>query len=111
MESWSNSLSPEDVNGDRVVSALDALIVINELSGKRQGKLTGLNTSGWFFDVNSDGFLSGIDALFVINRLNRAASGEGEGAGNSSGIEPLDCDHFYSSSALDDIDTKKRRRR
>lgn len=81
---WHNALLTADVNKDSVVTALDALIVINTLS--RNGAVTlqgsSISTSA-AVDVNNDGALSSIDILIVINYLARnagsttSASGEG----------------------------------
>lgn len=61
-----------DVNGDGRVSALDALMIINELSGRTsQGRivagseLTGTSS----LDANGDGYITALDALMVINHL------------------------------------------
>lgn len=71
--SWHNHLLPSDVDNDRVVSAIDALIVINSLN---HGDETNLGATTCdpvgrnLVDVNNDGWLSPIDALRVINELN-----------------------------------------
>ncbi|TWU03643.1 dockerin type I domain-containing protein [Neorhodopirellula pilleata] len=68
------SSAAEDVNLDNRVTALDALIVINELN-----RLNAISSASGEFgntdfdssvDVNGDGFISAIDALQVINFLN-----------------------------------------
>ncbi len=59
---------PLDTSGDGIISPMDALLVINQLS-----------SSGSFLatlDVNQDGFLSPIDALLVINHLNDVSSSD-----------------------------------
>lgn len=61
-----------DVNGDRAVTALDALSVINHLNrspqaeGEWAGTFAELRT-----DTNGDGKTTALDALLVINALNR----------------------------------------
>lgn len=50
-----------DVNGDGVISPLDALLVINALSPNTPYELR--------LDINQDGFISPLDALLVINQL------------------------------------------
>jgi hypothetical protein len=71
---WTNPDNALDVNGDGMVTPLDALIVINHLARIRQG------LDQWerprepgegFVDVNGDSRLTPIDALIVINRLSR----------------------------------------
>tara|TARA_R110002073_G_scaffold41466_5_gene117065 strand:- start:2129 stop:4402 length:2274 start_codon:yes stop_codon:yes gene_type:complete len=71
-----NDLIPEDVNNDGVVSAFDALTVINEMNRHRnEGGVNGsVNDRGSMPDVNNDGRHTAIDALMVINRLNRGRS-------------------------------------
>ncbi|WP_442512001.1 peroxidase family protein [Novipirellula sp. SH528] len=68
-----NDLMPEDVNNDGIVSAVDALTVVNEMNRQRDnGGVNGtVNQRGMMPDVNNDGRHTAIDALMVINRLNR----------------------------------------
>lgn len=56
-----------DVNRDGMVTARDALNVINEIRRTRSTATAGLQES--YFDVNLDGRVTASDALFVINRL------------------------------------------
>ncbi|MCD0461059.1 dockerin type I domain-containing protein [Roseiconus lacunae] len=76
-----NESMPEDVNEDGVVSAIDALTVINQLSLQEQGSErsdgdTDLDAMrGRRTDVNDDGRSSAMDALMVINRLHRDRDG------------------------------------
>lgn len=51
---------PLDVNGDGLVTALDPILIVNDLAGF-SGSLRG--------DVNEDGIVSAIDVLFLINEL------------------------------------------
>jgi hypothetical protein len=90
-----NGAMPEDVNNDRYVSPIDALLIINELNtggsralmgglvppgtvpddGEHEGEGEGGNDPGQaYYDVNNDGYVSPIDSLLVINALN--AEGE-----------------------------------
>lgn len=57
-----NLYAPTDANNDGSTSALDALVIINQLS--RNNDLV----SG-FSDVNGDGSVTALDALLVINSL------------------------------------------
>ena len=70
-----NAMLPEDANGNGDVSALDALVVINELARSRvnpQGSSqTSLSPRGNMVDVNADGKATAADALVVINRIAR----------------------------------------
>ena len=65
-----NFLQPTDTNGDSVTSALDALVVINELRANNiaEGELL---ATPFMNDVNKDDKISAIDALLVINELRR----------------------------------------
>ena len=82
-EYW-NAVNPTDVNGDSIVSPLDALLIINQLNASGPRELVSANslaaggegeqTQKAYLDVNNDGFLTPLDALGVINELN----GEGE---------------------------------
>ena len=70
-KSFTNSDDPMDVNGDGVVSAIDALLVINELNANGAHELGTFSEEMPYLDVNNDGHLSASDALRVINELNR----------------------------------------
>ena len=81
---FQNPIQRHDVNGDWYVSAIDALIIINELNRRGSRPLDVLSdATPPFFDVNGDFAINAIDALSVINFLNArqfgGASGEGEG--------------------------------
>ena len=69
-----NHESPLDVNGDGIVSPLDALMVINYLDDRTQDS-TGDSTTdaaiNRYVDTNNDGNASAIDALLVINEIAR----------------------------------------
>ncbi len=73
--SWHNSSNPLDVNGDGLVTALDALIVINALNSQGPGPLGSPPVGAHdYLDVTGTGSLSAIDALEIINELNSQAS-------------------------------------
>lgn len=59
-----------DINGDNEVSALDALLVVNQLAQSSQiaaeGEFVARNT-----DVSGDGVTTAVDALMIINHLDR----------------------------------------
>jgi hypothetical protein len=93
---WTNGISPLDVNDDGVISATDALIIINILNSSG-GSLAlpsiatsrGARSTPDYVDVNGDGNVGALDALIVINRIRRdnsmgTAGGEGNG-GSSTG--------------------------
>ncbi len=70
---WRNPSNPYDVNGDGVVSGLDALILINHLNKHGPHGLPPPkegSTPPPFYDVNGDNKISALDALQTINALN-----------------------------------------
>jgi hypothetical protein len=73
---------PQDVNNDGKVSALDALVVINQLSLKTtiESEEAPLG-SQVFADVNGDGKVTAIDALLVINSLEPQSIRQAAGGG------------------------------
>jgi hypothetical protein len=74
---------PLDVDGDRFITALDALVVINAINAGRMGNLAPPDSvSLYAFDTTGDDNLAPLDALIIINRLNAppGSGGEGEGA-------------------------------
>lgn len=86
---WHNTVAASDVNGDAVVSPLDALLIINELGRFRYADNTGRLRNATFavppfLDVNDDGFCSPLDALMVINELNAPSERTSRFASNSS---------------------------
>lgn len=92
-EGWfTNPIDPFDANGSGDLSALDSLVIINELASRRfsiapDGTIADLDQypleQFGFFDVNQDNHITALDALRVINEMARASlSAEGE-------LEPL----------------------
>jgi hypothetical protein len=89
---FTNFTQPLDVSGDGFISALDALMVINDINanGPRSLSLLGLGLSGIlppenYLDVNADANVTPLDALLIINHLNSllassGSAGEGEAA-------------------------------
>ena len=87
---WQNLLQHSDINNDGVITALDALQIINELGrGQYVDQDSGLLLApesldvwpGVYYDQNGDGNATALDALRVINslaRINQGGSGEGE---------------------------------
>lgn len=79
--SYANPQMALDVDGDGIVSPLDALLVVNELNARGSRILTSTmrTTSGPFFDTSDDRQITPLDALLIINHLNGVTgSGEGE---------------------------------
>lgn len=73
-----NFLTPHDVNDDLSVTSIDALVVINEINDRIQGRPNAPAVAGIprLLDVNDDSSITAIDALQVINRLNRDATSQ-----------------------------------
>ena len=63
-----NGWNPYDVNDDRQITALDALIGLNQLGAAAEAEHTG---DGMFLDVNNDGKHTAGDSLQVINAMAR----------------------------------------
>jgi hypothetical protein len=114
---------PLDVNGDRNVSAIDALILVNLLhreSGEGESSADGGST---FCDVSGDGFISAIDPLLVFNHLNAqsatvggaSASGEsddavaGAAAASDFDQESADLMTLLAYDAADEAANRRRR--
>ncbi|MCG8651914.1 MAG: dockerin type I domain-containing protein [Pirellulales bacterium] len=77
-----NTLVAEDANQDGTITALDALVIINDLTRNNARILAANETTGFDIDVNNDGAATALDALLVINRISRdAAAAEGEQLG------------------------------
>ncbi|MEO1618202.1 MAG: peroxidase family protein [Planctomycetota bacterium] len=79
-----NEAFPEDVNEDGIVSASDALMIINEINRQGQRDLSAADFEerrgpGRMTDVNNDGRDSPLDALRVMNRI---ARGQGDRGGD-----------------------------
>ena len=69
-----SSTDPFDINSDGNVSALDALLVINQLALETSGEgeqLGQLGSLGGTLDVNRDSSISPLDALMIINHLGK----------------------------------------
>ncbi len=71
---WRNLDLPCDVDLSELVTAADALVVINALNagGPRGLSELPLLEGDGMIDVSGDGWLTPVDALLVINALNRA---------------------------------------
>lgn len=81
---FQNQTNVFDVNRDGRISAVDALLVINELNARGSFAVAGrspqtLSAQGQYssmWDVDGDNFIGPTDAVLIINRLNSGASGE-----------------------------------
>ena len=77
-------LQRADVNGDRSLSALDALVTINFLSRQdRTSSSAVLDSDDQRMDVSGDGTVTAKDALMIINLLSRFAA-EGEATSSAT---------------------------
>jgi hypothetical protein len=66
---YHNDDSPFDVDGNGIISAKDALLIINYLNIYGPGPV-GSGDPGFGYDVNGDGFVTALDALLILNQLN-----------------------------------------
>lgn len=85
---YTNLAGRLDTNGDREISPIDALLVINELNTGGPRQLIEFPNSP-FLDTNADGQLSPIDVLVVINHLNQYF-GLAEGESTAPTARPAD---------------------
>ena len=76
---WQNQVQRQDVNNDGIVSALDVLVIINEINrnGARPLENSGV-VSPPFYDVDGNRNVEALDVLIVINFIN-STQGNGEG--------------------------------
>jgi len=75
-----NDALAEDTNLDGTVTALDALVVLNDISlGVVSGESVSLESGEIrLTDVNADGQVTALDALTVLNAISRSSVMEGE---------------------------------
>ena len=71
MPGFHNASMPLDVDNDRQISPLDALVVINQINsvGGVEGEFD-LDKPTTYCDVDADGVVSPLDVLAVVNELN-----------------------------------------
>ena len=72
-----------DVSNDGVISALDALLVINILNAPSAAAASQANP---FADTNGDGLITAIDALLIFNYLSGPLAGQGDLAEGEGGV-------------------------
>ncbi len=105
---WQNRANPVDVNSDRFVTPLDALLVINWLNAHGASSLNEPDqTASIRIDVSGDGLVTPLDALRVLNHLNARLSGDGEG-GNERASAVFDLGGFGCAVANGDQSFRKR---
>ncbi len=94
LSTWQNPTNRFDVNNDGLISALDVLVVINEINRSGARQLDGsLLVPPPYYDVDGNRNLEALDVLIVINFINANPEGEGEAA------------------PLDDLDLPERKRK
>ncbi len=74
---WYNVKLPLDVNDNSIITATDALLVINYLNAGLH-EVTNVEPPPYLV-VNSDNRVSAVDALLIINYLNSSSREQGEG--------------------------------
>ncbi|MEO1526977.1 MAG: choice-of-anchor Q domain-containing protein [Planctomycetota bacterium] len=101
-----------DVNEDGAVSALDALLVINQLAASSGGEGEAIERADderatWEWntrDVNWDGSVTPLDALTVINALSRQTDGKSEPSGEQ--VQAVDA--FFEREFITEFDDFER---
>ena len=84
-QDWTNPVDPCDIDGNGLVSPLDALLVISYLNAQPGDSAlpTVPSSPPRYYDVNGDGLCTAADALLVVNSINareEGDAGEGEAA-------------------------------
>ncbi|MCR9295598.1 MAG: PQQ-dependent sugar dehydrogenase [bacterium] len=87
-----------DTNGDKNVTAIDALLIINHLNSKQNGSSKLLENKR--LDTNGDQAITALDALLVINELNRAGHSQFPPPDNNSDDKLVD---DWWGDSLDDL--------
>jgi hypothetical protein len=84
---WRNPENPFDVNADRFVTSIDALIIINYINKNGQGPVPDPAPPGPPFPdpVSPDNLVTNFDVLAVVNMINAGGLGEGEVTTSSEG--------------------------
>ena len=104
---YHNANLPEDVSGDGLVVAFDALLIINALNSGQGGVLpVPPENDSPFFDVTGNNVLEPLDALLVINFLNSNRTGVFAASiesGSDSADSTDDVDAFSTESSLHDL--------
>lgn len=96
-----NAFLPFDVNGDNLVTPIDALLVLNQIgtAGQLSEGETAANRPLRFPDVNNDGEISALDALLVINYMSQTnLGGGGTAAGNAGEGEGFDAAEAFAAT-------------
>lgn len=85
---WQNPNNQFDVNADTIVSAIDVLLIVNDINENGSRDLRGSSTSPPpYIDASGDSFVSALDVLIVINHINSSGGGgEGEATAEFFGL-------------------------
>jgi RHS repeat-associated protein len=89
---WHNFRYPEDVDGDGMVTSLDALIVINDINQNGSRALLPRTAekpgTPFFLDTTNNGRVVPIDVLLVINSINQQLGSEAQGEPEARSASP-----------------------
>ncbi len=90
---WQNTATPLDVNNDLAVTALDVLLIVNEINQNGVRQLPQGGGGPPYVDTNGDSVVSALDALLIVNFINQGGAGEGEASqsitANAAGVSPM----------------------
>ena len=94
---WQNAQDPVDVNDDQVITAIDALFIVNSINDGNSGNLASPEPGQLppFLDVSGDNVLSALDALIVVNRINDDLLNQPEGESVSPNSATIDPNSFH----------------
>ena len=110
--SMHNAMMPEDVDGNGTVTALDAMIIINEISDQAQRGSGGIefvsnerSDDRFMRDVTADGRVTALDAMRIINHIADASERRAANRGDTN-QPPTDptSDPAADEDAVEDTD-------
>jgi hypothetical protein len=108
---WQNPRNPYDVNDDQIVSALDVLLIVNEINANGSRDLRGTGTPFRpYVDVTGENIVSALDVLQVVNFINANPIGEGETQSTLEAFRPAAVEsvsHISSSEPQHVFDSEK----
>lgn len=89
-----------DASGDGRLSAVDVMLLVNELNRRVGGKgnaATEGEGDSEPLDVSGDGALSALDVVLIVNELNRQAAGSAAGAAEEASSGQADGDDTFDA--------------
>jgi hypothetical protein len=102
--SLTNSLNAMDVNNDGVVSAMDALTIVNYVNAGVQYVDLASGAGVGYPDVDGNHFITASDVLSVINYINSQPTGDsGTDPGEGEAVDAALAQGGYSSGVADDL--------